>query len=195
MRIPRMAIEAESPEQLGYDRLKFNLTESSVRDRDLAEFDLDLKTLTLCYGDHLGRADLRAMIATRAGGGLTAEDVLITAGASAALFIIALTLLEAGDHMVVVRPNYATNLETPRAIGCRISHVDLTFETAFRLDLQAVETALTPATKLISVTTPHNSEGMPSSTNIHCQPNSPITPPISRMIQPDTRPPSTPGSP
>ena len=160
MRIPRMAIEAESPEQLGYDRLKFNLTESSVRDRDLAEFDLDLKTLTLCYGDHLGRADLRAMIATRAGGGLTAEDVLITAGASAALFIIALTLLEAGDHMVVVRPNYATNIETPRAIGCDISYLDLAFEDGFALDLAALAALTRPTTKLISITAPHNPTGV-----------------------------------
>ncbi len=160
MRIPRMAIEAESPEQLGYDRLKFNLTESSVRDRDLAEFDLDLKALTLCYGDHLGRADLRAMIAARAGGGLTADDVLITAGASAALFMIALTLLEAGDHMVVVRPNYATNIETPRAIGCDISYLDLRFEDGFALDLTALAALTRPSTKLISITAPHNPTGV-----------------------------------
>ncbi len=160
MRIPRMAIEAESPEQLGYDRLRHNLTESSVRDRDLAEFDLDLKSLTLCYGDHLGRADLRAMIAARAGGGLTADDVLITAGASAALFIIALTLLEAGDHLVVVRPNYATNIETPRAIGCDISYLDLDFDRGFALDIQAMAALVRPTTKLISITAPHNPTGV-----------------------------------
>ena len=98
MRIPRMAIEAESPEQLGYDRIRYNLTESSIRDRDLSEFKLDLGALTLGYGDHLGRSDLRQAIATRAGGGLTADDVLLTAGASAALFIIALTLLDAQTY-------------------------------------------------------------------------------------------------
>ena len=37
MQFPRMPIEEESPEQLGYDKIKFNLTESSVRDRTLAE--------------------------------------------------------------------------------------------------------------------------------------------------------------
>ena len=160
MRIPRMAIEAESPEQLGYDRLRFNLTESSVRDRDFSEFDLDLKSLTLRYGDHLGRADLRAGIAARAGGGLGADDVLITAGASAALFIIALTLLEAGDHLVVVRPNYATNIETPRAIGCDISYLDLDFDRGFSLDLEAMAALVRPTTKLISITAPHNPTGV-----------------------------------
>ena len=40
-----------------------------------------------------------------------------------------------GDHLVVVRPNYATNIETPRTIGCRISCLDLKFENGFDVDL------------------------------------------------------------
>ena len=51
-------------------------------------------------------------------------------GAAGALFIVATTLLERGNHLIVLRPNYATNLETPRAIGCDISYLDLTFENA-----------------------------------------------------------------
>jgi len=46
---------------------------------------------------------------------LSAADVLITSGAAGALFIIATALLAGPqDHLVVLRPNYATNLETPR---------------------------------------------------------------------------------
>jgi hypothetical protein len=36
--------------------------------------------------------------------------------------------------------------------------------------------------------------GAPSIANIHCQPCSPSTPLMSRMIQPDSRPPSTPAT-
>ncbi len=160
MRFPRMPIEAESPEERGYGALRFNLTESSVRDRALGELGLDLDALTLCYTDHRGSAELRGLIAARAGGGLTADDVLITAGASAALFITALTLLEAGDRLVVVRPNYATNIETPRALGCEVAFLDLEFERGFALDLAALATLATPATRLISLTTPHNPTGV-----------------------------------
>jgi aspartate/methionine/tyrosine aminotransferase len=160
MHFPRMPIEAESPEQLGYDRLKFNLTESSVRDRTLADLGVDLDGLTLCYTDHLGRPDLREMIAARSGGGLGANDVLITAGASAALFMIAITLLDPGDHMIVARPNYATNIETPRALGCDIDFLDLTFENAFAVDLDALAALIRPGTRLISLTTPHNPTGV-----------------------------------
>jgi aspartate/methionine/tyrosine aminotransferase len=86
--------------------------------------------------------------------------VLITTGAAGALFIISTALLRAEDHLVVIRPNYATNLETPRAIGCQVTHVDLSFEDGFRIDPEQVAAAITPKTKLISVTCPHNPTGV-----------------------------------
>ena len=76
-------------------------------------------------------SDLRALIAAQ-DAGVSPDDVLVTAGAAGALFIISTSLLSASDHLVVIRPNYATNIETPRAIGCAISFVDLAFEDGFR---------------------------------------------------------------
>jgi len=160
MHFPRMPIEEESPEQLGYDKIKFNLTESSVRDRTLADLRLDISQLTLAYTDHVGHRDLRSLIAARAGTDLTADNVLITAGAAAALFIVAISLLDPGDHVVVVRPNYATNIETPRALKCDISYLDLEFERGFTLDVDKLKSLVRPNTKLISVTTPHNPTGV-----------------------------------
>lgn len=157
MKYIRMPIELESPEQLGYDTIRYNLSESSVADRKLGELKPDLDDIVLCYGDHQGSPDLRAAVARL--GGMSAGDVLITAGASSALFIIATSLLKTGDHIVVIRPNYATNIETPRAIGCDISYIDLTFETGFRLDLTKIEAAVRPDTKYVSITYPHNPSG------------------------------------
>jgi aspartate/methionine/tyrosine aminotransferase len=155
----RMPIELESPEQLGYDTIRYNLSESSVADRRLGELKVRLDDVLLCYGDHRGAPDLRRQIAAT-GSGVSAEDVLVTPGAAGALFIIATSLLRKGDHIVVIRPNYATNIETPRAIGCDISFIDLTFENGFRLDLAAVEAAIRPETKYLSITYPHNPTGV-----------------------------------
>src|SRR5262249_37132774 len=119
-----------------------------------------ISRLTLAYTDHVGHPGLRSLIAARAGEHLTADNVLITAGAAAALFIVAISLLDAGDHIVVVRPNYATNIETPRALKCDISYLDLDFERGFVLDLEKLKTLVRPNTKLISVTTPHNPTGV-----------------------------------
>ncbi|THF54823.1 aminotransferase class I/II-fold pyridoxal phosphate-dependent enzyme [Ollibium composti] len=159
MNYSRMPIELESPEQLGYDTIRYNLSESSVADRRLGELNLKLDDILLCYGDHRGAPDLRALVA-KTGEGLAADDVLITAGAAGALFIISTSMLKAGDHIVVVRPNYATNIETPRAIGCDLSFIDLKFEDGFRLDLGKIEEAIRPDTKYVSVTYPHNPTGV-----------------------------------
>jgi len=159
MRYARMPIEVESPEEYGYARIRYNLSESSITDRSLADLGLEIPNLTLLYGAHRGSEALRSAIVAHHPP-LDAGDVLITAGAAAALFIVATSLLSRADHLVVVRPNYATNLETPRAIGCEISFIDLTFEESFRLDVDRVAAAITPKTCIVSVTNPHNPTGV-----------------------------------
>jgi aspartate/methionine/tyrosine aminotransferase len=160
-----MPIEEESPEQLGYDRIRYNLTESSVRDRSLSDLGIELGDLLLFYGDHVGHGGFRELLAAQssevgAGADVHVDDVLVTAGAAQALFIIATTLLGKGDHLVVVRPNYATNIETPRAIEADISFLDLTLEDEFRLDPERLLALVTPRTKYVSITLPHNPTGV-----------------------------------
>lgn len=158
MRYKRMPIEVESPEEFGYGKIQFNLSESSIEDQSLRSLGLTIPDLTLLYGEHRGSERLRNMIVE--GTRLTANDVLITGGAAGALFIISTALLSANDHLVVVRPNYATNLETPRAIGCGVGFVDLRFERGFAIDFEEFERAITRQTRIISVTCPHNPTGV-----------------------------------
>src|SRR4051794_4041399 len=164
MRYRRMPIEIESPEQLGYDTITYNLSESSVSDRKLSDFGLDLAEsllddLLLCYGHHLGDPALREAIAA-GGDELRADDVLVMPGAAAALFATATSVLEPGDHAVIVRTNYATNLETPRAIGADLDVVDLAYDDGWRLDVEALAKLVRPGERrLISVTCPHNPTG------------------------------------
>ena len=158
MRYRRMPIEEESPEQLGYGRIRRNLAESSVADASLADLGVDLGGLVLQYGDHLGLPELREAIAADAPGAVP-DDVIVTPGAVAALFIIHTSLLEAGDHLVVARPNYATNVETPRAIGADVTYLDLAFEDGWTVDPARIAGLMTPRTRLVSLTTPHNPTG------------------------------------
>ena len=169
-----MPIEIESPEQLGYGNIRNNLSESSYTDAFFRDIPLpaDLRDLVLCYGSHAGHEGLRHLIAQDSTPGnsrpetatppaaLRPQDVLLTIGAAGALFIIATTLLEKDDEIVVVRPNYATNIETPRAIGATVRYIDLRFEDGFALDLEKLNDAIGPRTKYISVTYPHNPTGV-----------------------------------
>ena len=160
MKYVRMPIEIESPEQMGYEKLRCNLTESSFADTKLGDLDLNLNDLVLCYGDHLGKRELRELIAKEAGAGTRADDVIMTPGAAGALFMIHTAMLSPGDRLLVVRPNYGTNLETPRAIGCQIDLLELTFEERYALTAERVSLALKKDTKLVSITYPHNPTGV-----------------------------------
>jgi aspartate/methionine/tyrosine aminotransferase len=159
MKYVRMPIEIEAPEQLGYDTIRCNLTESSYADFRLKELGLDLDDLLISYIDHRGHPGLRTLLSRETGGKVAADRVLITSGAAQALFIVSTTLLESGDELVVVRPNYGTNLETPRAIGASLRILDLSFESGWKTDPDRIREAITPRTKLVSITVPHNPTG------------------------------------
>lgn len=158
MKYARMPIEIESPEQMGYDLVKYNLTESSFRDARLGDLGIDLSKTLLCYGDHRGYLPLRELLARESNVGK--DDILVTVGAAAALFIIATSVLKEGDRLLVLRPNYATNIETPRALGAKIDFYDLRFEEGFRPNINHLIEMIQPDTKIVSITTPHNPTGV-----------------------------------
>lgn len=159
MQYKRMPIEVESPEEMGYATIKYNLAESSVRDIYFKDLQINLDDVLICYSEHRGKLALRNEIIKNENG-LNADDVLVCPSAATALFIISTTLLNKEDHIIVLRPNYATNIETPRAIGCEMSYIDLAFENGFLFDIEQIKNALKPNTKLISITSPHNPTGV-----------------------------------
>jgi aspartate/methionine/tyrosine aminotransferase len=160
MRYVRMPIEIEAPEELGYDNLECNLTESSMPDFRFRDLGLRLDDLVLSYVDHRGHPGLRNLLASETSGTISANHVLLTSGAAQALFIVSTSILSKGDGLLVVRPNYATNIETPRAIGADIRFLDLAFEEGYRLDPDRVRAAILPSTRLVSITVPHNPTGV-----------------------------------
>ena len=165
MRFARMLIEQEAPNLVGWEHMDANLSESSVRDRSLKELEIDLSEMSLPYGHHFGEPKLRQVIADQSGAAnIAADDIIVTAGAAGALFLLSSSLLEPGDRLVVAMPNYATNYETPHAIGADVVYVEQTIDDDFALNVVAYEAAVTPATKLISITTPHNPSGTVVST-------------------------------
>jgi aspartate/methionine/tyrosine aminotransferase len=154
----RMPIEVESPEEMGYSTIEYNLAESSVSDQRLGDLGVELDSLVLGYATHQGNVELREAIAHDYG--VSASDILITPGAAAGLFFVNTALLDARAGILVVRPNYATNLEVPRTLTCPMSIVDLRFEDGYRLDLDELASRIDSGTRLISVTYPHNPTGV-----------------------------------
>lgn len=153
-----MPIEVESPEEFGYNNILYNLSESSVADINFNQIKLP-DIFPLAYTDHKGKPALRKLIAAQMHY-QNMDHILLTPGAAPALFIIYTVLLQPSDHIIVIRPNYATNIAVPQAIGCAISYIDLIPEQNWLPTLEAIRKAIQPNTKIISITTPHNPTGM-----------------------------------
>jgi aspartate/methionine/tyrosine aminotransferase len=158
MQYLRMPIEIEAPEGIGYGNINCNLSESSFTDQRLDGLGLSLDNLLLHYGDHKGKPALRELITHT--GDFALDEVLITSGAAAALFIVATSLLDEGEQILVAKPNYATNIATPQAIGATVSYLQLRFDDGYRINLDELASFLTPQTQLVSLTYPHNPTGV-----------------------------------
>lgn len=157
----RMPIEAESPEEIGYDTIEYNLAESSVTDLYINDIcsSIDLGSILLQYGEHRGNLSLRKKV-IEGQSEFIPNDVLITSSAATALFIIHISKLSQNNHLIVLRPNYATNLATPETIGCEISYVDLFIQDNFQFKTEQIIEKIKPNTSLISITHPHNPTGV-----------------------------------
>jgi aspartate/methionine/tyrosine aminotransferase len=68
------------------------------------------------------------------------------------------TLLEPSDHVVVLTPNYQAAETIPLSV-CEVTGVELRAEEAWALDVDAVERALRPNTRMVSVNFPNNPTG------------------------------------
>lgn len=158
MHYSRMPIEIESPEELGYQNIKINLAESSVAEKSIGQLGLDLNQIKLEYTSHRGHHGLRHLIA-REGEGLEPDDVLLTGGAAMALYMVHTCLLNKNDQVVVLHPNYSSNIAAPQAIGCAIDPLILEFKNNWDLDLDALHRQIKPSTRLLSLTYPHNPTG------------------------------------
>jgi aspartate/methionine/tyrosine aminotransferase len=91
--------------------------------------------------------------------GLRREHVTTASGASGANFQVFAALLAPGDDVLVERPGYDPLLGAPRLLGANVLRFDRRFEDSYALDPDRVAHAITPRTRLIVVTSPHNPTG------------------------------------
>ena len=141
-----------------------NLSESGVhplRLRDLLGPD-DLEPLLeqrLGYSQTNGTIELRDRIATFYPGA-TRADILVTNGGSEANFVACWQLIEPGDQVVSIQPNYMQTPGLARAFGADVREVWLRADaTRWSLDLDAVREAVTDRTRLIVVCNLNNPTG------------------------------------
>lgn len=154
--------------QSTYENLvEFNLSESGVRPltpRELIEDTAALDGLLdqpLVYTQSNGTVDLRRAIASMYPNA-TSDHVEVTNGGSEANFITTFNLIEPGDEVVMLVPNYMQTWGLSRAFGGTIREWRLVEDGEagrWRPDLDELTRLVTPRTKMIVICNPNNPTG------------------------------------
>jgi aspartate/methionine/tyrosine aminotransferase len=118
-----------------------------------------LSELHLGYTESQGDPRLRSAVA--AGYEIaSADDVIILAAPEEGIYLVMRALLNPGDHVVVLTPAYDSLLNMAQHVSGNVSQWEIqAVEGRWQIDLQQLETLVTPKTKLIVINFPHNPTG------------------------------------
>lgn len=118
------------------------------------------------YTETPGIPELRQAIADylneRYGSDVDWREVVVAPGTKGAIFLALAAYLDPGDEIIVLEPSYPAYPEGAKMLNARPKFIPLRFEGSskgFMLDIEAIEEAVTPKTKMIVVNNPHNPSG------------------------------------
>ena len=116
------------------------------------------------YTPATGRLHLREAIAAahcaRTGQPVKAANVMFLAGAQNALFATSLCIAGPGDEVIALEPLYPSYPATLEVSGARMVRVPAPAANGFRVDLAALEAAITARTRALFFATPNNPSGV-----------------------------------
>ncbi len=112
------------------------------------------------YTSTAGDPEVRAAVAARYPGTASgASSVVITIGSQEAVFVSVMTLVDAGDEVLVPDPGYPAYPVVARLLGATPVPYPLRPERAFRVDPADVVSRLTDRTRLVILCSPSNPTG------------------------------------
>ena len=155
------AFEMERMQSVWEHKVRYDLSESGVEPLTLEEAARDPKELLrtkLGYAEGVGLESTRTFVAEFHWKS-TADNVVMTTGTSEANFLAMLALVNAGDEVVVVMPNYMQVHGTAIGLGAKVREVWLREERGWRIDLDVLAGAVNARTRVICVCTPNNPTG------------------------------------
>jgi aspartate aminotransferase len=111
------------------------------------------------YTDTQGIAKLRDAIATKEGGGISRDQVVVTPGGRFAVFSAITSLLRAGQEMIVIEPAWPAYKECADFVGARTKILRTTIENKWIPDTKQMERMINSSTKMIVLNYPNNPTG------------------------------------
>ena len=114
--------------------------------------------LTLGYTESPGLPLLRTEI-SKLYNSIPQDQIITFAGAEEGIYCTMRTLIQSGDHVIIVQPTYQSLLTLPEVIGADITTVSVNEENQWQLNLEDIQIAFKNNTKLILLVCPHNPTG------------------------------------
>ena len=115
------------------------------------------------YGPAAGEPELRAAVAEKLsstnGIATTSEQILITNGGKQAIYNLFQVLLNPGDQVLLPAPYWLSYPEMAALAGAEVKLIPTQAEEGFQLDINALEAAITPRSRLLVLNTPGNPTG------------------------------------
>ena len=115
--------------------------------------------LKLGYTEIKGLPALRTAVAQQLYPHLEQDNILMFAGAEEAIFCTLFALVEPTDHVIVLTPCYQSLYEIPKMKGAEITKLELKEDNGWRINLNAIQSALKKNTRFIIINFPHNPTG------------------------------------
>jgi aspartate/methionine/tyrosine aminotransferase len=156
--------ELERWQSVWENRVELNISESGVLPLTTAELVGDPGALQAIlnvrqgYPQTNGSEELRSLIAGLYSGA-KANNVLVTCGASEANFVCTWSLLEPGDEVVFMTPNYMQIAGVGWAFGATPKALCLRESRRWGIDPGELKSLVTDKTRLIAVCNPNNPTG------------------------------------
>jgi aspartate/methionine/tyrosine aminotransferase len=156
--------ELERWQSVWENKVELNISESGVHPLTTSELVPDPEQLRkildvqLLYPQTNGSEELRALIASRYPGA-TADNVLVTCGGSEANFVSAWSLIESGDEVVFMMPNYMQIAGVARAFGATVKPLWLRESLDWGINVDDLPRLVSEKTKLIAICNPSNPTG------------------------------------
>ena len=117
-----------------------------------------LRTMSLHYGDFFGLPRLREAVAALYRD-IEAHNVLTVHGGTGANNLVITELLEPGDNVVAIVPNYQQHYAIPQALGAEVRFLRLREDNDYLPDPSELAELVDSRTRLITMSNPNNPTG------------------------------------
>lgn len=155
--------EMERVQSVYENRVKYNLSESGVHPFAVTEFlerdEIDrLLSTRLGYPQTNGSDKLKEAVSSLYKNS-NGDNILVVNGSAEANFLAVWSLLEPGDELVFMLPNYMQMWGLARGFGITVKPFYLKEELHWAPDLDELRRLVNPKTKMICVCNPNNPTG------------------------------------